>query len=451
MVPAEAVDAYKAHPVWGQFVFIEAIDQSGIENPVPASSLTINAQELTLLVGSTDKLTATVSPENVTDKTVTWTSDNEAVVIVDADGSVTAISVGVAYISATCGNATATCKVTVNPVTASALTINAQKLTLLVGATDKLIATVSPENVTDKTITWTSDNEAVVSVDTDGTVTAISVGVAYISATCGNASATCKIIVNPEPSVSDFTYTYLGQTITYSVTNSTDRICSVKGHNNSSGTLVLPEHPLDNNGNEYTLTSIGEDAFCECSGLNSIEIPNSVTSIGDHAFIFCTGLTSVSIPNSVTSIGYATFANCSALTSITIPSTVTSIGEYAFYGCKWLVEVNCYATVPPSAIIDSFDWSNYNVTRLKVPAEAVDAYKAHPVWGQFVFIEAIDQSGIEDVIISGDEEQQESHFDIYNLRGVLIKRDATDDDLNELKPDVYILHQGSKSRKISVR
>ena len=84
-------------------------------------------------------------------------------------------------------------------------------------------------------------------------------------------------------------------------------------------------------------------------------------------------------------------------------------------------------------------------------AEAVAAYKAHDVWRLFEIGEAPDKSGIEDVIISGDEELQEGRFDIYNLRGMLIKRDATDDDLNELQPGIYIVRQGGVVKKISVR
>ena len=78
------------------------------------------------------------------------------------------------------------------------------------------------------------------------------------------------------------------------------------------------------------LTSIGEDAFADCSNLTSITIPNSVTSIGVGAFLYCPGLTSVTIGENVTSIGGSAFARCSGLTEITIPNSVTSIGNAAF-------------------------------------------------------------------------------------------------------------------------
>ena len=95
---------------------------------------------------------------------------------------------------------------------------------------------------------------------------------------------------------------------------------------------------------ENGVTSIGNNAFYNCSSLTSVTIPKSVTSIGESAFGDCTSLTSVTIPNSVTSIGKGAFYNCSSLTSVTIPNSVTSIGEDAFYNCTSLTRV----TIPSS-------------------------------------------------------------------------------------------------------
>ena len=104
-----------------------------------------------------------------------------------------------------------------------------------------------------------------------------------------------------------------------------------------SGNVVIPSSVTY--GNTYAVTSIGNDAFRNCSVLTSISIPNSVTSIGKSAFENCSDLTSITIPNSVTSIGDSAFYDCSGLTSITIPNSVTSIGEYAFSGCSGLTSV----------------------------------------------------------------------------------------------------------------
>ena len=82
-----------------------------------------------------------------------------------------------------------------------------------------------------------------------------------------------------------------------------------------SGGVIIPE-TIAFDGTTYSVTSIGDGAFANHSGLTSVTIPNSVTSIGNYAFFNCSGLTSVTIPNSVTTIGEFAFAYCSGLTSV---------------------------------------------------------------------------------------------------------------------------------------
>ena len=92
------------------------------------------------------------------------------------------------------------------------------------------------------------------------------------------------------------------------------------------------------------VTTIGDYAFYNCSGLTSVTIPNSVTSIFEGAFSGCSSMTAVTISASISSISDGVFNDCSGLTSVSIPSSVTSIGEYAFSGCSGLASV----TIPVS-------------------------------------------------------------------------------------------------------
>ena len=135
------------------------------------------------------------------------------------------------------------------------------------------------------------------------------------------------------------------------------------------------------------VTSIGEGAFQNCTGLTSITIPGSVTSIGEGAFRNCIGLTSISIPKSVTSIGNFAFYNCTDLTSINIPGSVTSIGDYAFDSCSSLTSI----TIPKS-VTSIGNFAFYGCGKLTVYLEngstltsgqlGVDASKIRTYWNE---------------------------------------------------------------------
>ena len=117
-----------------------------------------------------------------------------------------------------------------------------------------------------------------------------------------------------------------------------------------TGDIVIPK-TVTYKGITYDVTSIGDYAFMQSSGLTSVSIPNSVTSIGRAAFRECKKLTSVNIPSGVTTISYAAFSFCEALTSVTIPNTVTTIEDYAFTttGLTSIVIPNSVTTIGGSA------------------------------------------------------------------------------------------------------
>ncbi|MCH5221833.1 MAG: Ig-like domain-containing protein [Muribaculaceae bacterium] len=167
-------------------------------NPTPAESITLTNNSATLKVNQTLQLGATVMPETTTDKSITWTSSNTDVALVTIDGNVTALSLGTATITATCGDVSAKCEISVVKTEATEIIINFAEITLKATQTQQLTATV-PEETTDKTITWNSSDITIATVSSEGVVTAIAVGSATITASCGNVSTTCQVIVEPTP------------------------------------------------------------------------------------------------------------------------------------------------------------------------------------------------------------------------------------------------------------
>ena len=167
-------------------------------NYVYPTEIYLNKTSISLNVGETSYLSATVTPSNANDKTVTWSSSNIGVATV-SNGTVTAKSAGTATITAkTSNNKTATCTVTVKSAPTS-ISLNKTTASMSIGDNETLIATVSPSDAYDKSVTWTSDNNSVATVY-KGTVTAHSNGTATITATTSNGiTASCKIIVAISP------------------------------------------------------------------------------------------------------------------------------------------------------------------------------------------------------------------------------------------------------------
>lgn len=172
---------------------------------VPVTGVTLNETSLALYLEGTKtaQLTATVAPSNATDKIVVWTTSNAAIASVSQSGKVTAVSAGTATITAEAGGKSAACQVTVaegsEPVPVNGLKIDPTTLTLYLGVKDVgvITATITPENASNKALTWESNTEGVATV-ANGKVTAVSEGSATITVTSHNRiAATCTVTVKP--------------------------------------------------------------------------------------------------------------------------------------------------------------------------------------------------------------------------------------------------------------
>lgn len=175
---------------------------------IKVTGISLNKTNVTLNVGDTLKLTATIKPNDATNKAVTWKSSNTNVVTVSQSGKLTAVGEGTATITVTSkdGSYKATCKVTVigkevivedTTVKVTGVSLNKTNLDLIVGDTITLTATVKPSNATNKNVTWTSSNTNVATVDSAGNIKALNPGTTTIivKTADGGYTATCVITV----------------------------------------------------------------------------------------------------------------------------------------------------------------------------------------------------------------------------------------------------------------
>lgn len=165
---------------------------------VPVTGVTISPSGLSLTVGSTATLTASVSPPDATNRSVSWSSNNTDVATVSSSGLVTAVATGSTTITVTTadGGKTDTCTVTIIiPITS--ITLSPASLLTTPGETSTLVADIFPSDATNKTISWTSDNTNIATIDANGMLTAVGGGTTTITVAAGDGTqtASCTIIV----------------------------------------------------------------------------------------------------------------------------------------------------------------------------------------------------------------------------------------------------------------
>ena len=170
---------------------------------IEPSGISLNKTDINLSVGHSEKLSAVITPSDSSDKSVTWSSSNSSVAMVDNAGLVTAVGPGSATITVTTkvGGFKSTASVNVGSVIPTGIILDKVASSLFIGETEELFATISPSGVTNKEVLWSSSNVSIASVDASGVVTAIGPGSATISATtvAGNKQATARIHVYSGP------------------------------------------------------------------------------------------------------------------------------------------------------------------------------------------------------------------------------------------------------------
>ena len=174
-----------------------ACDKTTTETEVAVSFISLNLPTAEMIIGETVQLQASINPSSATDKTIMWGSSKQSVATVSNSGLVTAIAEGSSTITASAGGKSATCTVTVSKgvVAVASVTLNKSELNLKKGESETLVATVNPADATDKTVTWSSSDATIASVNQNGLVTALKSGNVTITAKAGEKTATCTVIV----------------------------------------------------------------------------------------------------------------------------------------------------------------------------------------------------------------------------------------------------------------
>ena len=337
---------------------------------VLVTSITLNKTSLSLETGKSETLTATVLPNSATNKSVTWTSSKTSVATVDSNGKVTAVAAGTATITCKANDGSgkqATCAVTVSTPGPVVESISLWwSTTVHLDGTKTLTPTITPSNAT-PTLTWTSSDTSVATVDQNGVVTGKKIGSATIRVTTDNGKSDWCII----KVVKVFTaQTAEGKTMTFQILSEDDKTCQA-GEDYTVMNLVayqvttraVPygttgQVTIPGTAGGYTVTGIGGLGFLNLRNITSVSIPNTVKDIGYAAFEGCTGIEAMTIPNSVTDIQSDAFSYCTNLKAVTLPNSVGRLSDYLFYGDVALTAIDI-----PSSVTE-IGWRTFDETGL---------------------------------------------------------------------------------------
>lgn len=396
-------------------VFVVGCDESDIITEISVESVSLNKSSVSLSVDATVTLTVTITPEDADNQKVNWKSSDSSIATVDADGLVTAVAEGEAVITVSSDenpNLSDECAVKVMNIAVSveSVSLNKNSLTLTVGASETLVATVEPEDADIQTVGWVSSDEDVATVDEDGVVTAIAEGEAIITVSSDEDSDLkdeCVVTVSSTPvdpgaelTLATISAENLPSSDVWVITDAAaysgvrsglnyvegnDRPVSYDG-NGDFYNLYMALEAAEEAGREISLqfpnlTTVPQFALYDVENvisgtedyplaLVSVEMPLA-TNFGEEAFAYCSGLRSVSLA-SATATSRIMFYHCSSLVSVELPKLVT-LEDYTFYGCSTLAEVSLPSV---SMIGNGAFYEAYGLQKVDAPGVTTLGYMA---------------------------------------------------------------------------
>jgi uncharacterized protein YjdB len=347
-------------------------DSGGGSGPttIAVSAVSLDKTAIALAINVTDSLTATVVPATATNKTLTWSSSDNAIATVDSNGTVTAVSEGEATITVTSqdGNKSATCTVAVKDLkqTIAGVTVPfaGETPVTAITATSQFSGTVSWQKNDGSGWTALATGEKFDGTSTYRATIALTINAPYLPADIpanffGVAGATATNEAGSLVVTAEFL-----PTNAFKIDNN-GWITAFSG---PGGPVAVPAQV-----NNITVTGIGQEAFENQAAITAITLPTTVKTIEYEAFFGCSGLTAVTLtaPAELQTIGPSAFDGCTALTGIAIPDPVKSIGLGAFNGCTKLATVTISANSQLESIGGNAFFCCTALTTINIPQQVI--------------------------------------------------------------------------------
>ena len=289
-------------------------NNGGGNSNVAVTSISLDYTSVTLEIGDTLNLIATISPSNATDKSVTWSSSNTSVATV-SNGLVTAKSAGTATITVkTSNNKTATCSITVNSKEILPTSIFLSKSSIALEEKEQTVisVTIFPSNATNKAVEWKILDTGVATID-NGVITAVKEGETMLVVTTANdLSVSCTIIVS-----SPFVFETYGSGYALMEYRGSEDVVVVPSIYKGKAVTAIGKPEIIPSGGYNVIYK--ENGFAHCQSVKKIILPESITLISYGAFYNCYNLEYVNIPNAVEEFGYKAFYGCNSLKKLSLP------------------------------------------------------------------------------------------------------------------------------------
>ena len=341
------------------------------------TSLKLSKTNIGLTVGQSYRIKITIkgTGEMVDPDSIAYTVSKPNLLALGPEPSsevwcvIIALRSGKTKLTVSVGGKKASANVSIKKPAKGTLLLSSSMLSLLAGQSTQLTALVYP-NSTPSSVSWTSSNKKIATVDAKGTITAKKKGSVTITAKKGKYTAKCAVRIESTPTAERY-FAYSG-----------DAYATITGYTGSAAHVIVPEtlggmrvqqigsrafsgnHQLKSIALPNSLLKIDERAFSDCINLENVLFPDSLIQIGREAFWRCLKLRNIELPNGLTTLQRGAFGECTYLREVVLPPNLTAVPAEAFKGCNGLRRVtlpNRITTIEEDAFADCTTLAEINM------------------------------------------------------------------------------------------